>query len=71
MSVNPFEALDHIQILNCLAKADEFGQHTPDNPEYFRGQVELLASLTAMGEDTEAVKDSLIRLLGVPASFSR
>lgn len=58
-------AIEIIRDLNDLATADGFGNHTPDNPEYFRGQVELLVSLMGYEDDGYAERLFVLDRLGV------
>lgn len=63
--VNVQEALLIIADLNDLAPADSFGNHKPENPEYFRGQIELLKNLMGYTDDGYNTEQYLKSELGV------
>lgn len=66
---NVREILEIIRDLNDLSPADAFGNHRPENPEYLRGQIELLQQIMGYEDDGWAEWLYITAQLGVDERF--
>lgn len=66
---NVRELLEIIRDMNDLSPAEAFGNHRPENPEYLRGQIELLQQIMGYEDDGWAEWLYITAQLGVDERF--
>ena len=63
--LNLATAIAHIRDLNSLPELGAFAPRTVDNPEYLRGQVELVMGLVGYEDDGDDLRRYIAGQLGV------
>ena len=63
--MNIRQMIEYIRDANDLAEPHAFGNHTPENIEYFRGQVEMLRHIMGYEDDGYSEDNFILGCLGV------